>query len=81
LIASVTDQWLPTTDAKTVRQKIQRAFAAEFLCPIASLKYWLQGDYSLESIEDAGAYFDVSPLAIRSHLANHGLIHPAEVMP
>jgi len=79
LAASVKDQWLPATNAKTVRQKIQRAFAAEFLCPIASLKYWLQDNYSPESIEEAGSYYGVSPLAIRSHLANHGLISATEV--
>lgn len=79
LVASIQDRWLPETDAKTARQKMQRAFAAEFLCPIASLKYWLQGNYSSELIEEAGDYFGVSPLAIRSHLANHGLIHPGEV--
>ena len=79
LFASAKDRWLPATDAKTVRQKIQRAFAAEFLCPIKSLKYVLEGDYSSGSIEEAGELFGVSPLAIRSHLANHGLIHPADV--
>lgn len=80
IVASAEDIWLPTTDAKTVRQKIQRAFAAEFLCPIKSLTYWLQGNYSSESMDDAGEYFGVSPLAIRSHLANHGLIQYAEVV-
>lgn len=79
IVAPAEDMWLPTTDAKTVRQKIQRAFAAEFLCPIKSLKYWLQDNYSSESIEEAGEYFGVSPLAIRSHLANHGLIQYTEV--
>lgn len=79
MAASLKDRWLPTTDAKTARQKIQRAFAAEFLCPISSLKYWLEDDYSSESIDEAGDYFGLSPLAIRSHLANHGLIHSFEV--
>lgn len=79
LVASVKDRWLPATDAKTVRQKIQRSFAAEFLCPIESLKNWLQGNYSPESLDEAGEYYGVSSLAIRSHLANHGLIPSAEV--
>jgi len=74
MFASMKDRWLPATDAKTVRQKLQRAFSAEFLCPISSLKHLLQGDYSSDSLDEAGYYFGVSPLAIRSHLANHGLI-------
>ncbi|MDX1984078.1 MAG: hypothetical protein SFV51_27635 [Bryobacteraceae bacterium] len=65
------ESWLPATDAKTARQKIQRAFAAEFLCPIAALDAFLNHEYSPESIERAAEHFDVSPLAVESHLANH----------
>jgi hypothetical protein len=69
------DKWLPATDTSTARQKMQRAFAAEFLCPIGSLKDYLQEDYfNDELIEDAAEYFSVSPLMIKSHLANHDLL-------
>lgn len=79
LIAPMEDKWLPSTDAKTVRQKIQRAFAAEFLCPVDALVDFLDGDYSPEACDEAGEHFAVSPLAVRSHLANHGYIHPLQV--
>jgi hypothetical protein len=74
LIAPEQDRWLPETDAKTARQKIQRAFAAEFLCPIAALREFLEDDYPNEAIEDAADRFGVSPLMIKSHLANNDLI-------
>lgn len=80
LLAPSKDRWLPETDAKTARQKIQRAFAAEFLCPIEGLKEFLNNEYSNEAIENAGLHFGVSPLAVRSHLANNGVISPDAVI-
>jgi hypothetical protein len=74
LLASPRERWLPATDAKTARQKVQRAFAAEFLCPFDALEEFLEGDFSPEAIEEAGARFGVSDLAVKSHLANHGRI-------
>jgi hypothetical protein len=79
LIAPKNDKWLPSTDAKTVRQKLQRAFAAEFLCPIDALVDFLDGDYSPEKSDEAGEHFGVSPIAVRSQLANHRYIHPIQV--
>jgi hypothetical protein len=74
LAAPQDDRWLPATDSKTARQKFQRAFAAEFLCPVRRLEEYLGDDYTDEAISDAGEYFGVSPLAVRSHLANNGLL-------
>ena len=74
LIAPDSDKWLPATDSRTSRQKIQRAFAAELLCPINSLDEFLSGDYTPERIEDAAEHFGISPLAISSHLANNNRI-------
>ncbi len=68
------DRWLPETDAKTARQKIQRAFGAEFLCPIAALRQHLDDDFSYAAIEDAADHFGVSSLMVKSHLANNNLI-------
>ncbi|MGQ0664985.1 MAG: ImmA/IrrE family metallo-endopeptidase [Pseudomonadota bacterium] len=79
LLAPREDRWLPATDAKTARQKTQRAFAAEFLCPIDTLQAFLDGDLANEAIEDAGEHFGVSPLAVKSHLANNGLLSPEAV--
>jgi len=71
-----TPQWLTSTDLSTSRQKFQRAFAAEFLCPIDELKEFLDGDYSESCIEDAAEHYDVSEHTVTSLLANHGLIQP-----
>ena len=70
-----TDEALrPATRAATFRQKMQRAFAAEFLCPFDALRDVLGGDYSQETMESAARRFRVSALLVRSHLANHGLV-------
>ncbi|MGI9251687.1 MAG: ImmA/IrrE family metallo-endopeptidase [Pseudohongiellaceae bacterium] len=68
------DKWLPLTDHATFRQKVQRAFAAEFLLPIEELKDFMSEDFSHDNIEAAADRFHVSPLAVSSHLANHRLI-------
>lgn len=73
---SRTDTWLAATDLATSRQKFQRAFAAEFLCPIKSLAEFLDGDFSESAIEDAGAEFGVSGQTVESLLANNGYIAP-----
>ncbi len=67
--------WLASTDLSTSRQKYQRAFAAEFLCPIDSLTSYLGGDFSSYAIEEAAANFDVSEQTITSLLLNNGYIH------
>lgn len=74
LLATPSDRWLPVTDTRTARQKMQRAFAAEFLSPIDALQQHLGGDFSNEAIEDVADEFGVSSLAVRSHLANNDLI-------
>jgi len=68
-------RWLASTDLSTSRQKYQRAFAAEFLCPIDSLTSFLGGDFSSYAIEEAAAEFDVSEKTIESLLRNNGYIH------
>ncbi|MCU0839527.1 MAG: hypothetical protein MUE49_12525 [Rhodospirillales bacterium] len=65
---------LPATRAYTYRQKLQRAFAAELLCPLDALKTQLDGDYSQDAIESAAQYFEVSPLTVRTHLVNNRLL-------
>ncbi len=62
------------TDAGTSRQKLQRAFAAEFLCPIDSLRSYLGDEFRQEAFEDAAEHFGISEKAVTSHLANHHLI-------
>jgi hypothetical protein len=70
-----TEHMLPATTSKTSRQKFQRAFAQQLLCPVDDLKAYLCTDEpSDEQIEDAAAEFEVSPLLIRATLVNHGLL-------
>lgn len=71
LVAPSDDRWLPIADTKTARQKFQRAFAAELLMPIQELSGFMGDDFSSARMELAAEEFQTSPLAVRSHLANH----------
>jgi hypothetical protein len=73
-MADANDRWLPATDAKTARQKMQRAFAIEFLCPIQSLTAFLGDDFSSDATEEAAEHFGVSHTAVETHLVNNGLL-------
>jgi hypothetical protein len=64
------DRLHPATDTDTARQKFQRSFAAEFLCPFDALEDKLGKTYSRDSIEDAAVHFNVSPLTIGTILVN-----------
>lgn len=70
------DEWLTSTDLTTARQKYQRAFAAELLCPIGALEGFLEGDYSASAIDDAAERFDVSEQVVRASLVNNGFLPP-----
>jgi hypothetical protein len=62
---------IPATRAATYRQKLQRAFAAELLSPFEAVEDMMRGDYSDEQQEEVAERFLVSPLTIRTILANH----------
>jgi Zn-dependent peptidase ImmA (M78 family) len=64
----------PATRSATYRQKLQRAFSAEFLSPFEAVDAMLAGDYSTEKQEDIADHFNVSDLAIDTLLKNHGRI-------
>lgn len=66
LISPPGDSWLPVTDIRTNRQKTQRAFASELLCPIEPLRAFLNSDFSEEAIEQAAGHFNVSPWAVHT---------------
>ena len=68
------EQWLVSTDFGTARQKYQRAFAAEFLCPINGLLEYLEDDFSKDNLEDAAEHFQVSSLTVESILANNNYL-------
>lgn len=66
--------FLPATRAHTFRQKAQRSFAAEFLCPFEAVEDMLRGDYSPEATEEVAEHFNVSTLTVETLLRNHGRI-------
>lgn len=74
------DIWLPLTDRGTARQKMQRAFAAELLIPIDDLRNEFGNNFTEEKCEHLSEDYGVSELAIKSHLANHGVISADEVV-
>ena len=75
LATSDAERLLPATATKTARQKFQRAFAQQLLCPVDDLKAFLDTDYpNDDQIEEAASEFDVSPLLIKTTLVNQGLV-------
>lgn len=58
----------PLTSAKTRRQKVQRAFAAEFLCPGEALTNFIGPTPTPERIAEAAHYFQVSEHVIRNRM-------------
>jgi hypothetical protein len=72
-------RFFPATRAYTYRQKMQRSFAAELLCPFDAMEDMLRGDYSSESIEDAAEQFNVSERTVRTLLVNHGRLDRDEL--
>lgn len=80
IYAGETENWLPCTDASTVRQKFQRAFAQEFLCPYSDLIEWMDTTSPDEELMDAAAErFEVSPLLVNTVMVNHGHIPRSEL--
>ena len=73
LLSNDKERLVPATHARTVRQKFQRAFAQEFLCPYPALRERLQTDKATEDdIIEAAQYFHVSPLLVKTTLVNKG---------
>lgn len=72
---------MPATNTYTSRQKFQRAFAQEFLCPWDELSTFLHGE-SLEDddINDAAGYFEVSPLLVTTTLVNKGWLDQGHIL-
>ena len=61
----------PATRAYTYRQKAQRAFAAELLCPYEAVCDFLGNDRSEERCHDAASHFNVSSLTVSTVLLNN----------
>lgn len=71
LASPVGDAWHPATEFRTARQKFQRAFAAEFLCPADGLRSFLGDDRSDDAIVAAARHFDVHEQAVLHQVQNH----------
>ena len=80
LTAPSDDKLLPASDIKTYRQKFQRAFAQEFLCPYRELKEFIvSSEPNDDDIEDAAQHFGVSSLLVTSVLVNKGHVERASL--
>ena len=76
IAADANDMLLPGTRCYTSRQKFQRAFAQEFLCPFDTLRdHPNMNAPDDDDIQDAADYFSVSPLMIQTTLVNKGVLH------
>jgi hypothetical protein len=64
----------PLTQAKSERQKFQRAFAQCLLCPYDALQDYIGDDTSDGALTAAAKYFHVSDRLIRSLLVNKGAL-------
>jgi hypothetical protein len=64
------ESWFLSSDIPTERQKIQRAFAAEFLCPAEGALEQLNGDYSEPALEQVAQRFGVSTEIVENLIAN-----------
>ena len=75
LVTTEEDRLLPGTRSKTSRQKFQRAFAQEFLCPFDALTdHVISETPNSDEIYDAAQYFDVSPIVVHTTLVNKGVL-------
>ena len=75
VVAGEGEDLLPVTDTHTDRQRFQRAFAREFLCPFDALREDLGNRIpDDEFMEDTALRFDVSPVLVRNVLVDNGVV-------
>ncbi|MFH7321499.1 hypothetical protein ACHHRT_12945 [Desulfurivibrio sp. D14AmB] len=81
LAAESGDRLYAATDAGSWRQKFQRSFAQELLCPFVSLMDFLSpGTFpNDDAIEDAACHFQVSPRLVHTTLVNNHVL-PSETL-
>ena len=74
IMAASTERLLPITNSRTQRQRFQRAFATELLCPIESLKEFVENRGPDDDLlDDASIRYQVSPMLIERSLIKNGL--------
>ncbi len=64
----------PALRSRTYRQKMQRAFAAELLCPFEQARDELSDDPSEDNQQRVAELFEVSPVLVRTQLVNNDLL-------
>lgn len=79
LLAHTDENIFILSDCKTYSQKLQRAFAAEFLAPIDEVKNFIQKNVTTETIGKAADHFSVSPQTIAHSLTNHEIISKSQL--
>ena len=70
--AAAGDRLLPATRARTSRQSLQRAFAAEFLLPWSALDARVDGEPDDDDMDAIAEEYGVSPLVVRKRLVDKG---------
>ncbi len=60
----------PATRSHSYRQKAQRAFAAQLLCPWKDAHDMLKGDFSDENQDQISEYFNVSTVTVKRQIDN-----------
>ncbi|MCY4654318.1 MAG: hypothetical protein OXC95_14285 [Dehalococcoidia bacterium] len=76
IVTSDNESLLPATRSRTSRQKFQRAFAQDLLCPFSALVGEL-GDETPDAdrVDAIGERFHVSPLLVQTTLVNKGILN------
>ena len=74
IVAPGQELLLPRTDSATSRQRFQRAFAQELLCPVDALTDFLPVIPPDDDIAAAAEHFDVSIFTIQNVLVNKGVV-------
>ncbi len=71
---------MPATNTMTARQKFQRAFAAEFLCPSTMIKERYPNGIDQRSlgkaIDDISSEYNVAGLVVQLHMKNRNVLSP-----
>ncbi len=76
LFVANNDDWSLATRSHTARQQFQRAFAAEFLCPVLGIKQLSLRNASVDDVEDIASTFRVSPFTVQRQMVNAGMLSP-----
>ena len=73
------EKLLPVTGARTSRQKFQRAFAQELLCPYESLREHIDNEQDIngDNVKKIALHYDVAPEMILRTLENHSDTSPS----